>query len=64
MKLFITQVSPPVASSSLGPNVILSTLLSQIFRLCSYVNVRKPYFSSIHNKDRIMVPCASPVLTC
>jgi hypothetical protein len=42
MKLLIMQFSlqPPITSSLFGPNILLSTLFSNVFSLCSSLNFR------------------------
>jgi hypothetical protein len=39
MKLLILQISPaPITASILGPNILRSTLLSEILNLCSLIS--------------------------
>jgi hypothetical protein len=53
MKLFIVQFSlhPPVTSSFLGANILLSSLSSDTFNLCPSVTVKHQV--SIHTKQQV-----------
>jgi hypothetical protein len=51
----------PVTSSLLGPNILLSTLFSNILSLCSSLNVRDQVSHPYKTTDRIMVLY---ILTC
>ena len=42
-------LNSPVTSSLLGPDVFLSTLFSNTFSLCPYLNVRDQFHSHVHS---------------
>jgi hypothetical protein len=46
-------LQPPVTSSLFGPNILLSTLFSNILSLCSSLNVRDRIFTCIQNYRQI-----------
>jgi hypothetical protein len=47
----------PITSSLLGPNILLSTLFSNAFNLCSSVNVRDQVSHPYRSTDKIIVLC-------
>jgi hypothetical protein len=48
---------PHIISSLLGPNILLSTLFSKTFSLCSSLNVRRRSYTPIQNYRKVIVLC-------
>jgi hypothetical protein len=48
-------LQPPVTSALFGPNILLSTLFSNILNLCSFLNVRDQVSHPYRTTDKIIV---------